>query len=400
MRWFNDLRLSAKLLSSFVFVAVMAAVVGAVGIRSIHAIEQADTRLYERMQVPTAHLGAMIRNFQGVRINLRDLADAETPAARTDAETRVREQVAALDSLQTLYVASIASPEMQAAYDRYAALRGSYGEHRDRAIALSLAGRGDEAKTVLAGDAKQIARDVIASMDSMAALKVRHAGALAAENSALAGKATRTMLLLVAGAVALAVGLGVLLARLIGRPVAGMAAVAQRLAQGDVDQRVEHASRDEVGSLAESFRGMIGYLRDVAGAADALARGDLSVRVAPRSDRDVLSRAVAGTTASLTNVLHETSALIDAARDGRLDVRGDAQRFPGGFRELVGGVNGLLDAVVVPMRENNAVLERVAAGDLTARVTGEYRGDFLRNKEAMNRTIESMRDTLTRIRSA
>jgi methyl-accepting chemotaxis protein len=126
----------------------------------------------------------------------------------------------------------------------------------------------------------------------------------------------------------------------------------------------------------------------------------VSVQLAPRSDKDVLSRSVRATGEALQSVLRETSGLIEGAREGRLDGRGDAARFQGAYRELVGGINGLLDAMVQPMVEQNQVLERVARGDLTARVNGDYRGDFARNKDALNRTIESMRETLTRIRAA
>jgi methyl-accepting chemotaxis protein len=51
---------------------------------------------------------------------------------------------------------------------------------------------------------------------------------------------------------------------------------------------VTYRSRDEVGRLAESFRGLTTYVRECADLSDALAQGDLTRDVRPRGDMDVL----------------------------------------------------------------------------------------------------------------
>jgi methyl-accepting chemotaxis protein len=57
-----------------------------------------------------------------------------------------------------------------------------------------------------------------------------------------------------------------------------MAVAAERIAEGDVQQEVTYRSGDEIGRLAEAFRGTIRDIQEVARGADALARGDLSPR--------------------------------------------------------------------------------------------------------------------------
>jgi methyl-accepting chemotaxis protein len=198
----------------------------------------------------------------------------------------------------------------------------------------------------------------------------------------------------------LAVATALGLAHLVSSGVAAVAGAAVRLARGDLDQRLEFRSADEVGSLADSVRGTAEYVGEAARAAQAVAAGDVSVEVHPRSDTDVLSHSVQRVTRTLRDVLAETEGVIRAAREGRLNVRGDADRFPGAYRELVQGINSLLDAVVAPVNESSAVLQRLASGDFTARVQGQYQGDFATTKESVNRMAASVRDALVRIRSA
>lgn len=85
--------------------------------------------------------------------------------------------------------------------------------------------------------------------------------------------------------------LGLILAISISRGVTQVTQAAKGLALGDLDQQVKVTSRDELGQLGESFTQMIAYFQEMALAADRLAQGDLSVQVAPRSEKDKLGNA-------------------------------------------------------------------------------------------------------------
>lgn len=176
-----------------------------------------------------------------------------------------------------------------------------------------------------------------------------------------------------------------------------MSNVASAIADGRIDQDLSYESDDEIGALADSFRAMTQYIREVAGAVHTLARGDLNVGIAPRSDSDVLSINVRTAAETLQALVGETGMLIDAARRGDLKLRGNADAFEGVYADLVGGSNEMLDVIVAPINEATEVLERVAGRDLTARVTGEYVGDYARIKDALNEAVENLEDALLQV---
>jgi methyl-accepting chemotaxis protein len=93
----------------------------------------------------------------------------------------------------------------------------------------------------------------------------------------------------------------------------------------------------------------------------------------------------------------DTRALVEAAKDGKLTTRADASRHQGEFRGVVDGVNATLDAVIAPVQELAQVLEKVAAGDLTTRVSGDYRGDFNLLKSSANSAIQQIRSVIDKI---
>ncbi len=182
--------------------------------------------------------------------------------------------------------------------------------------------------------------------------------------------------------------------------VAQMSQAAAAIAEGRVDQRVEHTSRDELGQLADAFRGMIDYIAGIAQAADRLAAGDMSSEVTERSAEDVLSRNMNRATVALRAIVGEARALIEAAQQGDLGRRGHPENFNGAYAELIAGINDMLDALGQPMDEARVALEQLAAKDLRARMTGNYRGDHAKVRTALNSALENVDGTLSAIQAA
>ncbi|GLC23569.1 methyl-accepting chemotaxis protein [Roseisolibacter agri] len=213
-------------------------------------------------------------------------------------------------------------------------------------------------------------------------------------------EATRHWVLVIAGVVvALVMGIALALAASIRRPIAQMAAVARRVALGDVTADVTHHGRDEIGALADAFRALMGYLREASDAAAHVARGDLSVRMTARSEADRLAASLNGAVDALHGLLGETRTLIDGARAGDLSVRGESARFDGVYRELVAGINDTVGAVAAPTRETIAVLQRVAECDLTARLDGDYTGDFATLRTALHGALDQLGTALDGVRT-
>ncbi|MBI3564746.1 MAG: bacteriohemerythrin [Elusimicrobia bacterium] len=196
---------------------------------------------------------------------------------------------------------------------------------------------------------------------------------------------------------------GALLAYLLGRASAGlreMTDAAARLAEGDASRTVSYRSGDELGELADALRGAVAMLKERGEAVESLSQGRLTVTLGASGPRDVLGHAVLRQTAALQGLLAETAGLTALARMGELDSRADAAKFPGAYAEIVAGINALLDALLAPIGETAKVLERVAAKDVTARMTGEHRGAFAVIKADVNRAAENLDASLQQIAEA
>jgi methyl-accepting chemotaxis protein len=100
---------------------------------------------------------------------------------------------------------------------------------------------------------------------------------------------------------------GWFVSRALTRPIAESSLIAHKLAQGEINQHISIQGKDEIGVMANSFRDLIGYLQEMANAAQEISRGDLNVTVHPRSENDVLGHAIQHMVANLRDLVGQVS---------------------------------------------------------------------------------------------
>lgn len=92
--------------------------------------------------------------------------------------------------------------------------------------------------------------------------------------------------------------------------------------------------------------------------------------------------------------------LISAASQGELNERIETERYQGFMCNLSEGINQLLNAVVEPIQASTNVLDRLANGDLTELMTGEFQGQFSVMQAAVNTSINNLQDMVHQIQDA
>ena len=173
----------------------------------------------------------------------------------------------------------------------------------------------------------------------------------------------------------------------ISKPIRNLRELANKVALGDVDVNTETNLKDEVGDLIVAFGEMVGNIKAQAQAAGKIAEGDLSVEIRARSDKDVLGNSMGAVVNTLRRLVSEAESLTAAAVKGQLSTRGNAEAFQGGYRQIVTGVNGTLDAVIGPLNMAANYVDRISKGDIPEKITDEYNGDFNDIKDNLNTCI-------------
>jgi methyl-accepting chemotaxis protein len=236
--------------------------------------------------------------------------------------------------------------------------------------------------------------------------------------------------------------IGHIIAKQTGIPMKKMAALAKRLAAGDVNVQFGHQSRDEVGLLSQELQHMAdvikmlaarindmghdiqaigdieshidssafeGSFRDVADSVNNLASGLIGETVnfmgciaefgngdfnadIPKlpGKKIVMNEALDSMRDKLRGIDDEITFLVDNAINGNLSVRVNTDKYKGDWAALMDELNRLTEAIITPINEASAVLGYVSRGNFEHKMNGDYKGDFLIIKDSINTTITNV----------
>jgi methyl-accepting chemotaxis protein len=175
--------------------------------------------------------------------------------------------------------------------------------------------------------------------------------------------------------------------------------------KGDIDvvidaDRFQGAYKTMAKGVNEMVAGHISVKRKAMACIRAFGEGDLDapLETFPGKKRFINDN-VEQVRTNIKALIADTRSLAQAAIAGQLDVRADVSRHQGDFRRIVEGVNGTLDAIIVPLNETMAVMAALEQGDLTQSVRGEYHGRLGELKDSMNNTVSKLAGVIAEVRS-
>jgi methyl-accepting chemotaxis protein len=384
------MKIGMKLTLGFAIVALIAAGIGITGIYSLHSIEASSAQLYQTGTVAEAELAAMTVSLMKLRVASRDsiLTPDKQKYASLVAEVKQDFKRESDEFEKTVVFAGTRKD-----FESFLEARKRYEGYLDQEIALGQSGKAKEAEKLLESNDYRIAAAAVSeSFDKLNDDKLQSSKKRMEENTSLASHATIALVIATLVGLGCALVLGWRLASLITIPVKQVMRALEALAIGDVNQQIEYRAGDEVGSLAESSRVLMHYIRGIADVLERMAMGDLSAKIEPKSDRDILTRSYLRTVSAVNALVHDAAMLSDAATEGKLGTRADAARHEGEYRKVVQGVNDTLDAVITPLNVAALYVEKISKGDIPAPITDSYNGDFNQIKNNLNTLIAAMND--------
>lgn len=128
--------------------------------------------------------------------------------------------------------------------------------------------------------------------------------------------------------------------------------------------------------------------------AKAIADGNIHVELNVRRNDEIgaLATALQSMKTRIQHALKETEQLTQAIQAGTLNVRGNASKFDGCWRDLIVGMNGMVDAFMEPFQVTADSLKRIAKGDIPDLLAHPYAGDFNEIQANVNLVIAAMND--------
>ncbi|MEI6388423.1 MAG: HAMP domain-containing protein, partial [Spirochaetota bacterium] len=451
------MKILAKLLFGFIAVAVLCGVVGIVGITQLGTMNK-DLETIQIEVIPSINnILEIATNLQKIKVGIRTLAN---PAFADDAAT-IQRQRTNIETARADYAKNMAdydpiarTPEedkLWKASQAAMAVAKAYNDELlsliDKAIAAGPGALRDSLFAslvpIMAGERRSEFDNAITAIKNQSDYVKDYYG-VKEINRTQDENATGSTILVAVTILAflVAIALGIFLGTSISGSLKKSVSILDKMAAGDLSERLVVKSRDEFALVAASLGkvgdsvnllvtdagllakaavegklatradatkhqgdyrkvvegvnktldSVIGPLNVAANYVDRISKGDIPPKITDAYQGDFneiknnLNQAIDAVNALVT----DAGILVNAAVDGKLATRADATRHQGDYRKVVEGVNKTLDAVIGPLNVAANYVDRISKGDIPPKITDAYQGDFNEIKSNLNQAIDAV----------
>ena len=451
MQRIKNFKLTTKMMLAFGVVLALMLVQGIaafVGLNSLNDSTMQVTGNVLPSVEAAGELRSMITELRSTsyrqHVRASDSVKAEAKKLAADSEKRIDQAIKDYQSL-------IVDAEERKAYDtlvkEWKATKQSYADVQEM---LDL-GLPDDAVDAFIGTTRDQHRKATDAVTALITVVDRQANAASSgARSTFKASSTLMVIMLLVGIVG-GLALAWFFARAIANAVGEAVRVANDVSAGKLDGKIDTSRQDEVGQLLTAMQRMQTQVQSVIAAQSEMAarhdEGQISYRMDDsafpgeygRMVRDtntlvaahiaVKMRAVGimrryadgdlsedmdrlpGEKAFITETLDACKATLSAingeikrlamaASAGDFSQRGDVDKYRHDFRDMVGGLNHLMETTDGNLAEVSELLKAIARGDLTARMEGDFHGVFASMRDDANATVAQLTDIVGRIQEA
>jgi methyl-accepting chemotaxis protein len=249
---FNKLKIRTKLILSFLIVAAIAGIIGLYSIQKLKQIDKSYTYMYEMSTKPLADMIPLTETFQKMRVNVRDMMNAE---GQEQYKTKLDLAISTnntLDELLKKYESVILDETDRQNYKALSDAKGAYWNMFPRFRTMvennDIAG----AKAYIAGEWADAYNACQKAMDKLVQFNLDYADKTSKDNSAMINSTNRTLVIILVFALLVAIFLGLVIAYNIQGIIKSVIGQTKKLVEAAVAERFDE--RANIGETNEEFR--------------------------------------------------------------------------------------------------------------------------------------------------
>ena len=384
----SNFKISVKLVTAFVLVALIGAATGSFAIYNMNRINDADTRLYEHELIGLSMMKeANVERLRGV-VALRDALIATTGQEREEAFKRLLDARTRVTELLKQAGELFDQDESRKALDQLKAEWASDEQATEATLKLIRVADLTTSNEALKHMKSQLVPQSLKLGNAMSELskrKEQDAKTVSDDNTDLYTSARNTTLALILLGVAAGIALGMGISRHVTRPLSRAVESAQRMSEGDMTQALHAEGRDETSQLLQALERMREQLRQIV----ATVR-DNSESVATASAEIAQGNAdLSQRTEEQASALEQTAATMDELGStvrNNADNAQQANQLALGASQVAARGGEVVAEVVQTMQGINESSKRIA--DIIGTIDGIA---FQTNILALNAAVEAAR---------
>ncbi|EHJ00653.1 methyl-accepting chemotaxis sensory transducer [Clostridium sp. DL-VIII] len=253
MKWFKDLKIAPKLISSFILVALLICLVGVNGLRNMNTINSNAGSMHDYNLESIKALNTIKLNFGDIRSDLLKLVYQQN---KNNQNESIKKEISQLlnenNDLISKYETSLLSKSEESAFSDLKLNRDSYSSNINTIV--SLIDKNDyEAADANFDKITEIRKKIYDDMDKLIQNNISQSDDAYNKNNLTYKNSFISITLIIIIGLVLAIVLGLLISLMISKQVNKVLLFAEALGQGDLTKSIAIDTNDEIGNLSKAL---------------------------------------------------------------------------------------------------------------------------------------------------
>ncbi|WP_033578276.1 methyl-accepting chemotaxis protein [Priestia aryabhattai] len=275
----RNLSIYRKLLVMVIISTISLIAVAVISYFYTQRIADSSESMYNDRLQPIRQLGQIRTNNRAIDANTLEMILSKDENYQRKRLDEIQEKEAENNKLIEQYKKTFLLDSEKEKLALYEENIGNLTQARSEAIQLAQDEKGDEAYNVFSKQIVTLRTTINNTLDDLQTINNDEAKSIYQKNKQSVKSAVTTLLLVSALVILLTIGIGLLIARMITKPLNDIKNLLEIAKDGDFQVQGTYESKDEIGLLTASFNKMIGGLKDM-----IMSVGNISSTVAASSE--------------------------------------------------------------------------------------------------------------------
>jgi methyl-accepting chemotaxis protein len=397
MKWFNNLKFVRKIQGGYTLlgsIATLAVLLSFIGILRIKNVQES---VFSDYVFPKNQIDYIYSDFRQIQFIM---LQCSMPSFASKFQTNVSEYnklKGEIDKSIDSLINSTTNPKIK---ENLQTVKQNWSDYKmmvaDAILSASVTGQYDMAADIATSSGEEMGQKMLASFNNITDELSATSEALDKDSHSVVSLSIWLVVISALLGTAIYLLSAFYMAPAITKPLNKIKNHVQEFAKGDFSGRLDYLFNDEIGELSESLNELGNAQLEKVNIANQIAEGKI-VKVEPASDKDSLALAFNKVVDTIESILSEAEKIIDANKNGNMDYRAEFSNYKGAWRQLLEGMNSIIEVISQPLNESASVINMMAHGDFTQRITGNYKGYYDSLKSNINTLADSLNNALSEV---
>ena len=402
----KNMKVSKKLIVSFLITVLLTAIVGVVGIVGMKQIDDADTDMFENQAMPMAYMGDIIEALQRMRTNMREyiLAVALHDTSLIDtAKRNVDDNILIMDKYLDPYYATISSDEIRTLFNE---ARNIYQTKFLKCMSdlYDQAKSGTDPRVMYdtMNTYLEVNNQMVDAFSKCFDINEANVGITSESNQSTANMLMTIMVFVMLVSMVTAVFLAFYISGLISKPLAPLTSFLNNAKKtGNITLRPEdvrviskYAERkDEIGQVIASTADFIARMVETGENLEKVAQGDLTCDIAMLSEEDTMG-------CSLSKMVGNLNDMFGGIKESAIQVSSGSKQIADGAQSLAQGSTQQASSIEELSATVRQIAEQTNENASIARESAKLSSQIKENAEKGTQQMEQMMQSVREINEA